>query len=85
LERSVDDLESTVCALEERLESKVGEINAVSIAKNEQEGTEANSKLYSFGGNVSTVESQKRMHAAIRVARNYRNPRRDYSWVSSLG
>ncbi|XP_047050573.1 kinesin-like protein KIN-12F [Lolium rigidum] len=39
LERSVDDLQSTVCALEEQLARKVSQPNAVSVAKNKQ-GTE---------------------------------------------
>ncbi|CAM0949200.1 unnamed protein product [Alopecurus aequalis] len=65
LERSIDDLESTVCALEEKL--------AIS-AKSEQ-GTEPNKDEVNL----------KRMHAAIQMARNYRKPSRDYSWVNSLG
>uniref|UniRef100_A0ACD5XRE5 Uncharacterized protein n=1 Tax=Avena sativa TaxID=4498 RepID=A0ACD5XRE5_AVESA len=59
LERSTDDLESTVCALEERLESKVGELNAVSVAK-EQEGTELlSSRLCSIGKNIMHLQRQE--------------------------
>uniref|UniRef100_A0ACD6A0W5 Uncharacterized protein n=1 Tax=Avena sativa TaxID=4498 RepID=A0ACD6A0W5_AVESA len=60
LERSNDDLESTVCVLEERLESKVCELNAVSVAKNEQEGTELlSSRLCSFGKNIMHLQRQE--------------------------
>ncbi|KAM0886045.1 hypothetical protein ACQ4PT_029952 [Festuca glaucescens] len=58
LERSVDDLESTVCALEEQLASKVGEPNAVSFAKNEQV-TELSSRLNSFVKNIMHLHRQE--------------------------